>query len=59
MSWTRLLNDWHDKDMTILETRFMEQMPRLLSKLLEEVTALRVEVAELRKELKTAKGEQD
>ena len=45
--------------MTILETRFMEQMPRLLGKLLEEVTALREEVAELRKELKTAKGEQD
>lgn len=37
---------------TILETRYMEQMPRLLHNLLDELAALRAEVAELRKELK-------
>lgn len=38
--------------MNVLEQRFMEQMPRLLHNLLEEVEQLTNEVAELRKELK-------
>jgi hypothetical protein len=37
--------------MNVLEQRFMEQMPRLLHDLLEEVEQLTNEVAELRKEL--------
>lgn len=37
--------------MTVLEQRFMEQMPRLLHDLLEQVEQLNNEVAELRKEL--------
>lgn len=37
--------------MTVLEQRFMEQMPRLLCDLQEEVEKLTNEVAELRKEL--------
>lgn len=38
--------------MTILEQRFMEQVPRLLHNLLEEVEQLTKEIAELREELK-------
>lgn len=36
--------------MTVLEQRFMEQMPRLLHDLLEQVEQLTNEVAELRKD---------
>ena len=42
---------------TILETRYMEQMPRLLRDLLNELTELKQEVRDLREELKTAKSE--
>lgn len=38
--------------MTVLEQRFMEQMPRLLHDLLEEVEQLTKEIAELKEELK-------
>lgn len=38
--------------MTVLEQRFMEQMPRLLHNLLEEVEKLTKEVAELKEQLK-------
>ena len=38
--------------MTVLEQRFMEQMPRLLHNLLEEVEQLTNEVAELKEQLK-------
>lgn len=40
---------------TVLETRFMEQMPRILRELTEAVEGLAKEVAELKEELK--KGE--
>lgn len=42
---------------TILETRYMEQMPRILRELTEAVESLSKEVAELREELKAAKSE--
>lgn len=38
--------------MTVLEQRFMEQMPRLLHNLLEEVEQLTKEIAELKEQLK-------
>ena len=37
---------------TILETRFMEQMPKLMHQLLDELSALRKEVTELKEQLK-------
>lgn len=37
---------------TNLETRYMEQMPRLLHNLLDELAALRKEVTELKEQLK-------
>ena len=38
--------------MTVLEQRFMEQMPRLLHNLLEEVEQLTKEIAELKEQPK-------
>ena len=43
--------------LTILETRYMEQMPRLIRELTEAVEGLTKEVAELKEELKVAKSE--
>lgn len=37
---------------TILETRFMEQMPKLMHQLLDELSALRKEITELKEQLK-------
>lgn len=38
--------------MTVLEQRFMEQMPRLLRDLLDQIEQLTKEVAELKEQLK-------
>lgn len=38
--------------MTILESRYMEQMPRLMHQLVEELALLRKEMEELREQLK-------
>lgn len=38
---------------TILETRFMEQMPRLIRELADELADLRKEVADVKELLKT------
>lgn len=43
--------------LTVLETRYMEQMPRILRELTEAVEGLSKEVAELKEELKAAKSE--
>lgn len=43
--------------LTILETRYMEQMPRTLRELTEAVESLSKEVAELKEALKAAKSE--
>lgn len=43
--------------MTTLEQHFMEQMPRILRELTSAVEGLTKEVAELKEELKSAKGE--
>ena len=43
--------------MTVLEQRFMEQMPRLLHSLLDELEQLNKEVAELKEELRKRNGE--
>lgn len=43
--------------LTILETRFMEQVPRLLHSLLDQLEQLNKEVAELKEELKKRNGE--
>ena len=37
-------------DMTVIEMRFLEQVPKLLKELLEEVKALREELAKTREE---------
>ena len=39
--------------MTVLEQRFMEQVPRLLRDMLDEMAELRKEIADLKEELKT------
>lgn len=38
--------------LTILETRFMEQMPKLMHELLDELSTLRKEISELKEQLK-------
>lgn len=38
--------------LTVLETRYMEQMPKLMYQLLDELSALRKEVTELKEQLK-------
>ena len=43
--------------MTVLEQRFMEQVPRLLRDMLDEMAELRKEIADLKEELKTRKTE--
>jgi hypothetical protein len=43
--------------MTVLEQRFMEQVPRLLGDIANEMAALRKEIADLKEELKAAKSE--
>lgn len=43
--------------MTVLEQRFMEQLPRLLRDIANEMAALRKEIADLKEELKAAKSE--
>ena len=43
--------------MTVLEQRFMEQVPRLLRDMLNEMAELRKEIADLKEELKTRKTE--
>ena len=43
--------------MTVLEQRFMEQVPRLMHELLDQLGQLNKEVAELREQLKAAKSE--
>jgi hypothetical protein len=43
--------------LTVLETRFMEQMPRLMHELLSQLEQLNKEVAELKEELKKRNGE--
>ena len=43
--------------LSVLETRYMEQMPRILLELTEAVENLTKEVAELNEELKAAKSE--
>lgn len=42
--------------MTVLEQRFMEQVPRLLRDLANEVAELRKEVATLNQQLKEKEG---
>lgn len=43
--------------MTILEQNFMEQTPRLLRDIANEIAELRKEIADLKEELKTRKTE--
>ena len=43
--------------MTVLEQRFMEQVPRLLRDMLNEMAELRKEIADLKEELKTRETE--
>lgn len=46
------------RPMTILEQRFMETMPNILSDLVDEVKKLRKEMAELKEQLKKDKPEE-
>jgi hypothetical protein len=43
--------------MTVLEQRFMEQVPRLLRDVANEMAELRKEITDLKEQLKTAKSE--
>lgn len=43
--------------MTVLEQNFMEQTPRLLRDIANEMAELRKEIADLKEELKTRKTE--
>lgn len=43
--------------MTVLEQKFMEQTPRLLRDIANEMAELRKEVADLKEELKKRNGE--
>ena len=43
--------------MTVLEQRFMEQVPRLMHELLDQLKQLNKEIAELKEQLKAEKGE--
>ena len=42
--------------MTVLEQRYMEQIPHLLRDIANEMAELRKEIAELKEELKTRKN---
>lgn len=43
--------------MTVLEQRFMEQLPRLLRDIANEMAELRKEIVDLKEQLKAAKSE--